>query len=139
MSNDTGSVHSLVNTIISVMPPPFKVPRLDAYVAKATWPRIARFFRCAFRGLNGGLAAMFVLRLFPAGFMQLTDVAQNGYWHARSLAYTKSRWPSLFEWFRLPSDVVFIAFGAIQVLLRVFLAYVHLWTDRPSASSRQPV
>ena len=121
------------------MPPPFKVPRLDAYVAEATWPRIARFFRCAFRGLNGGLAAMFVLRLFPAGFMQLTDVAQNGYGHARSLAHHGSRWPQLFEWFPLHGDVVLIAFGAVQVLLGAFLAYGHLWTDRPSASPRQPV
>ena len=82
---------------------------------------------------------MFVLRLFPAGFMQLTDVAQNGYRHARSLAHNGSRWPQLFEWFPLPGDVVFIAFGAVQVLLGLFLAYVHLSTDRPSASSRQPV
>ena len=128
-----------MDTIISVMPPPFKVPRLDAHVAQATWPRIARFFRCAFWGLNGGLAAMFVLSLFPAGFMQLTDVAQNGYWHARSLEYTASRWPQLFEWFPLHGDVVLIAFGAVQVLLGAFLASGHLWTDRPSASSRQPV
>ena len=128
-----------MDTIISVMPPPFKVPRLDAYVAEATWPRIARFFRCAFRGLNGGLAAMFVLRLFPAGFMQLTDVAQNGYGHARSQAHHGSRWPQLFEWLPLHGDVVLIAFEAVPVLLRVFLAYVHPFSDWPSASSRQPV
>ena len=108
-------------------------------VAETTWPRIARFFRCAFWGLNGGVAAMFVLSLFPADFKQLSHVAQNSHWNARSLSYNGSRWPQLFKWFRLPGDVVFIAFGAVPVLLGVFLAYVHLMTNRLSTSSRQPV
>ena len=103
-------------------------------VGDESWPRIARYFQVAFWGLNGGLAAMFVLSLFPAGFMQLMDVAQNGYWHARSLAYTGSHWPQLFEWFRLPGDVVFIVFGAVPVVVGVLIAYAGLWTRRATAA-----
>ena len=79
------------------------------------------------------MAAMFVLSLFPAGFMQLMDV-QNGYWHARGLAYTGSHWPQLFEWFRLPGDVVFIVFGAVPVVVGVLIAYAGLWTRRTTAA-----
>lgn len=104
-------------------------------VSEAVWPRISTLFRCAFWGLNGGLAAMFVLSLFPAGFMQLMDVAQNGYWHARSIAYTGDPLPRLFEWLRLPGDVVFILFGTMPIVLAVLAAYVHLWTDRRASKT----
>lgn len=33
---------------------------------------------------------MVVMSLFPAGVLQLVDVLENGYWHARSLAYTSA-------------------------------------------------
>ena len=40
----------------------------------ATWPRLERYIRCGFWGLNIGLAMMVVLSLFPAGILQLHDV-----------------------------------------------------------------
>ena len=46
------------------------------------------YFNVAFWGLNIGLAMMVVFSLFPGGVLQLNDVLENGYWHARSLAYT---------------------------------------------------
>ena len=54
----------------------------------AAWPRLERYVRCGFWGLNIGLAMMVVFSLFPSGILQMHDVIQNGYWHARSLAYT---------------------------------------------------
>ena len=37
---------------------------------------------------------MVVLSLLPDGLLQVWDVIENGYWHARSLAYTGSTLPA---------------------------------------------
>ncbi|HEU4826705.1 MAG TPA: hypothetical protein VFS85_09515, partial [Dongiaceae bacterium] len=97
------------------------------------WRRIEKYVRCAFLGLNIGLALMVVLSLFPSGLLQVADVLQNGYWHARSLAYTAGAWPRLLEWLRLPGDLVFILFGALPIVIALGLGYRALW------SKRQPV
>ena len=65
-------------------------------VADEVWARLSRLVRVAFWGLNIGLAMMVVFSLFPAGLMQVRDVIQNGYWHARSLP-TQPR-PLLARW-----------------------------------------
>lgn len=57
-------------------------------VSDYVWLRLARLIRMACWGLNVGLAMMVVLSLFPRGVMQVRNVSENGYWHARSLAYT---------------------------------------------------
>lgn len=54
---------------------------------------------------------MIAMSLFPGGVLQVWDVAQNGYWHARSLVYTGSDTARLIEWLRLPGDAVFIYVG----------------------------
>jgi nitric oxide reductase subunit B len=58
---------------------------------------------------------MVVFSLFPAGILQLHDVITNGYWHARSLAYTAGAVPRLLEWLRMPGDLVFIFLGALPM------------------------
>ena len=65
---------------------------LMAYVLRevtsdALWPRVEKFLKVGFWGLNIGLAMMIVFSLFPGGLLQVWDVLQNGYWHARSLEY----------------------------------------------------
>jgi nitric oxide reductase subunit B len=97
---------------------------------EATWTRLRKYVRCGFFGLNIGLAMMIVLSLFPAGVLQLHDVVEHGYWHARSLAFTASAWPRLIEWLRLPGDLVFIVLGAFPILLAVGLGYRSLWAPR---------
>ena len=52
-------------------------------VDESTWLRIEKYVRASFWGLNLGLASMITFNLFPGGVMQLYDVLQNGYWHAR--------------------------------------------------------
>ena len=47
------------------------------------WPRIERWVRVSFWGLNLGLGSLIIFNLFPGGVMQLYDVLKNGYWHAR--------------------------------------------------------
>jgi nitric oxide reductase subunit B len=102
---------------------------------EAAWPRLSRYVRCGFWGLNIGLAMMVVLSLFPSGVLQVRDVLENGYWHARSLAYTGGELPRLFEWMRLPGDLIFILFGALPILVAVGLGYFSLWSGRHGATA----
>ncbi len=113
---------------------------LREIAAPATWARAEKFVRCGFWGLNIGLAMMVVLSLFPSGVLQLADVLENGYWHARSLAYTSGTLPRLFEWLRLPGDLVFILLGALPILIALGLGYLALWQGRQpvAAVSRAP-
>ena len=50
---------------------------------------------------------MILFSLFPSGVLQVRDVLENGYWHARSLDYLGGALPRLLEWLRLPGDLVF--------------------------------
>ena len=40
---------------------------------------------------------MVAMNLFPGGVLQVWDVVQNGYWHARSLDYIGSERSILIE------------------------------------------
>ena len=105
----------------------------------AAWPRLERFVRCGFWGLNIGLAMMVVFSLFPSGILQMHDVIQHGYWHARSLAYTAGTLPRLLEWLRMPGDLVFIFLGALPIAIALCLGYLGLWARRATAAASRPV
>ena len=92
-------------------------------LADAAWLRVEKFIRLAFWGVNIGLALMVVLNLFPGGVVQLRDVLENGYWHGRSLGFLSQPPMRTLEWLRLPADVIFIAAGALPVLLAAVLAW----------------
>jgi len=92
----------------------------------ARWPAIEKYIRVAFWGTNIGLAMMVTMSLFPSGVLQVWDVLQNGYWHARSLEYIGSGRSRLFEWLRMPGDVVFIVFGAVPLVIAATKAYVNV-------------
>lgn len=100
------------------------------------WKRLERYVRCGFWGLNVGLAMMVVFSLFPSGVLQIYDVVEHGYWHARSVDYRSGTWPRLFEWLRTPGDLVFIFLGALPIAIATCLGYLSLWTRRPSISAR---
>jgi nitric oxide reductase subunit B len=105
----------------------------------AAWPRLERFVRCGFWGLNIGLAMMVIFSLFPSGILQMHDVIQHGYWHARSLAYTAGTVPRLLEWLRMPGDLVFIFLGALPIAIALCLGYLGLWAKREAAAVSRPV
>jgi nitric oxide reductase subunit B len=97
------------------------------------WVRPEKYIRVSFWGLNIGLVLMVVGNLFPGGVLQFYDVLTNGYWHARSLAYTGGSLPRLIEWFRLPGDLVFIFLGVVPMVLAAALTYYYLsWGKVPS-------
>ena len=92
-------------------------------VDEKLWRVLEKYIRVGFWGLNIGLMMMVVLSLFPAGILQLADVLNNGYWHARSLAYTGGDLARLMEWSRFPGDVVFIVVGVVPIAIAAVRAY----------------
>ncbi|WP_243361116.1 nitric-oxide reductase large subunit [Fundidesulfovibrio terrae] len=98
------------------------------------WKRPEKFVRISFWGLNVGLALMLAGSLFPGGVMQLYDVLQNGYWHARGLDYLNQDLVRMIEWARMPGDVVFIAFGAVPMAVAAVLTYLEMKRGKPMAA-----
>ena len=88
-----------------------------------SWARVEKYVRVSFWGLNVGLALMVVTNLFPGGVMQLLDVLQHGYWHARSPEFLHGRFMLLIEWARMPADLIFIVAGVIPALMAAALTY----------------
>lgn len=100
---------------------------LREIVADDIWPRIEKLVRVAFWGLNIGLAMMVLFSLFPGGVLQVLDVTENGYWHARSLAYTGTPTARFLEWMRMPGDLVFMFAGALPLALALVWGYFARW------------
>ena len=88
------------------------------------WADIEKYVKVAFWGTNVGLAMMVGMNLFPGGVLQVWDVVQNGYWHARSLDYIGSERSILIEWLRLPGDLVFIIFGSVPLFIASVKGYL---------------
>jgi nitric oxide reductase subunit B len=96
-------------------------------VSDACWRLLSRYVKCAFGGLNIGLAMMVAMSLFPGGILQIQDVLAHGYWHARSIDYTGSEVARLIEWLRLPGDLIFIFLGALPMALAMAIGYRDTW------------
>lgn len=95
------------------------------------WVRPEKYIKVSFWGLNAGLALMIVLNLFPGGVMQLRDVLENGYWHARNLSYMNLGFVRMIEWFRMPGDVVFIVFGVVPAVIAAVITYRMMLSNKP--------
>ena len=87
------------------------------------WSRREKFVKLSFWGVNIGLALMIITNLFPGGILQLLDVLQHGYWHARSTEFLGQGSVRLVEWLRLPGDLIFILLGAVPMLIAACLTY----------------
>jgi nitric oxide reductase subunit B len=90
------------------------------------WVRPEKFVRTSFWGLNVGLALMVAGNLFPAGVLQLNDVLNHGYWHARGPEYLNLGFVRFLEWCRLPGDAVFIGLGVIPLVIAALLTYGYI-------------
>lgn len=100
------------------------------------WPGIEKYIKVTFWGTNVGLMMMVLLSLFPGGVLQVWDVIQHGYWHARSLDYTGTTVARTLEWMRLPGDMVFIIFGSIPLSIAAIKAWLGVRAqDRALATS----
>jgi nitric oxide reductase subunit B len=103
------------------------------------WARVEKYVRISFWGLNLGLVLMVVTNLFPGGVLQLVDVLQNGYWHARSPEFLHQRVMRTIEWLRLPGDIVFIGLGVVPAVVAAAVTYwracLNPQSDHPHTSS----
>ena len=88
------------------------------------WPGIEKYIKVTFWGTNVGLAMMVVFSLFPGGVLQVWDVLEHGYWHARSLAYTGTTTARTLEWMRMPGDLVFIFAGSVPLAIAAIKAWL---------------
>ena len=78
------------------------------------WPE--RLAKISFWSVNLGLAWMSFATLFPLGILQLYASINDGYFAARQLEFITNPTNSVFEWMRLPGDVVFIGGGVLPFL-----------------------
>ncbi len=99
------------------------------------WPGIEKYVKVAFWGTNVGLMMMVVMSLFPGGVLQVWDVIENGYWHAREAGFTHSERSHLIEWLRMPGDMVFIVFGSIPLAIAAIKAWFGIRATRHTGAS----
>ncbi|MGO9136180.1 MAG: nitric-oxide reductase large subunit [Syntrophales bacterium] len=115
--------HSAFMGVFGMFAVAFMVFSMRQVLPGDRWSRLEKYIRVSFWGLNIGLALMVLLNLFPGGVLQLWDVLQNGYWHARSPEFLNSRMSTLIEWARLPADMIFIVLGVVPLFIAVARTY----------------
>ena len=87
------------------------------------WLGVEKYVHFGFWGLNIGLALMVVIALFPGGILQLVDVLNNGYWHARSQEFLGGGLIKTIEWIRIVPDVIFAVAGVVPIAIAAWLTY----------------
>jgi len=102
------------------------------------WQRTEKYIRVSFWGLNVGLALMVVGNLFPGGVLQLYDVLNHGYWHARSPEYLHRGLVRFIEWCRMPGDVIFIVVGVIPLVIAAITTYAFVCRAKREESAVSP-
>ncbi len=88
------------------------------------WASVEKYIRVGFWGLNVGLLLMVLITLFPGGILQMVDVLNNGYWHARSPAFLGGSLIRFIEWARIVPDLIFGIVGVIPIVLAALLTYL---------------
>ncbi|BCS54703.1 nitric-oxide reductase large subunit [Geobacter sp. SVR] len=76
----------------------------------------------AFWCTNLGLAWMLFVNLFPVGMIQLNKILATSYWQGREPEFFNQPLVRLFEWLRLPGDLLFILgiLPVVYLALRMF-------------------
>lgn len=87
------------------------------------WVRLEKYVRLSFWGLNVGLALMVIANLFPGGVLQLLDVLNSGYWHARGPEFLTQDFMRTIEWLRMPGDLIFVVLGVLPLVVATGTAY----------------
>jgi nitric oxide reductase subunit B len=90
------------------------------------WAVPQKFVKFSFWGLNIGLGLMVITNLFPEGILQIWDVLQNGYWHARSLEFIGTDRIRMMEWTSMPSHLVLITLGVFPMVIAAGLTYLRI-------------
>ncbi len=122
--------HTAMMGVFGMLGMALMVFALRQVLVDAEWAKVERYVRISFWGLNIGLALMVVTNLFPAGVLQLLDVLNNGYWHARGPEFLNQGVMRTIEWLRLPGDAIFIELGVVPALIATGLTCRFLRSHR---------
>ncbi|MBX3612513.1 MAG: cbb3-type cytochrome c oxidase subunit I [Burkholderiaceae bacterium] len=98
-------------------------------VEPARWN--AALLRRVFWSLNVGLLLMVAVDLFPVGIVQLLDVLENGFWHARSQAFIGSDLFQTLTWARIVGGALFVLGGVLPLAWFVMTRAAALKAPRP--------
>jgi len=115
--------HAAMMGVFGMLAVALMVFALRQVLADSQWARIEKNVRLSFWGLNMGLLLMVAVNLFPGGVLQLRDVLQNGYWHARSPEFLTQPFMKLIEWLRMPADLMFIFLGVVPLVVAGIMTY----------------
>ncbi len=116
--------HAALMGVFGMLGMAFLVFAIRQVQSDKDWAKIEKWVKLSFWGLNIGLAGMVILQLFPSGVMQMRDVIENGYWHARSMEFSGQRQMTNLAWLRLPADIAFIVAGVIPMLYAVIYTWL---------------
>ena len=129
--------HSSLMGVFGMLAIALMVFVLRQTASEQDWPGIEKYIKVAFWGTNIGLAMMVVFSLFPGGVLQVRDVIEHGYWHARRLEYTASTTGRTLEWMRLPGDLVFIFAGSVPLAIAAVKAWWGVRRSQPESVGDQ--
>ncbi len=130
--------HAALMGVFGMLGMAFLVFAIRQVQSDKSWAKIEKWVKLSFWGLNIGLAGMVILQLFPSGVMQMIDVIQNGYWHARSLEFSGQQQLKNLAWLRLPADLIFILAGVIPMLYAVIYTWSKARKPKPTEKNLQP-
>ena len=119
--------HAALMGVFGMLGMAFLVFAIRQVQTNAEWSKIEKWVKLSFWGLNIGLAGMVILQLFPSGVLQMIDVIDNGYWHARNLDFSGQSMMTNLAWLRLPADLVFIILGILPMLYVVLYTWLKKW------------
>jgi nitric oxide reductase subunit B len=122
--------HGAMMGVFGMLAVGFTVFALRQISYEEHWRKIEKYIKLSFWGLNIGLALMIILQLFPSGVLQLIDVIQNGYWHARSLEFSGQSHIVALAWLRMPADIIFIGAGVLPLLWAILITYINMWKSK---------
>jgi nitric oxide reductase subunit B len=115
--------HAAMMGVFGMLAMALMVFALRQVTPDSEWEGRARLIRLSFWGLNGGLALRVIFNLFPGGVLQLVDVLNNGYWHARGPEFLNQRIVRVIEWLRMPGDLIFIGLGVLPAVAAAVATY----------------
>jgi nitric oxide reductase subunit B len=85
--------------------------------------------------LNGGLAMMVFMSLFPVGVLQAHASITEGLWYARSAAFLQQDLIHFLVWMRVPGDIVFSAGAFVLAAFAARLAWAGIRGPRERAAA----
>ncbi|MFG2250138.1 nitric-oxide reductase large subunit [Spirillospora sp. NPDC048823] len=131
--------HAAMMGVYGMLAVGFAIFALRYLVPEKYWSD--RLASISFWSLNAGLAWMSFATLMPLGILQLYHSVDVGYYDARSLEFVGNSTNALFEWLRLPGDVLFIGGGVLPLLWLTWKAIRHRGRhalDESGGSATQP-